>query len=263
MLLIVNADDFGYTSGVNWGILQAIDCGIVTSTSLMVNMPGTAEALEFFRFGRITAAGVHLCLTTGRPVSPPEEVSSLVDDQGFFKRKKELFSSPLDGGEIRREFWAQIKKARDAGIDITHLDTHHHVHTHPLVLEALADIAAECRLPVRACSEEIAGYLSRRGIPVVDIFCGSWYGENASEESFWQAVLEGLRRGACSMEIMTHPGLADEELRRLSSYAVERERELAILCRSSLKKRLRESGVVLGSYRDLIGLKGGPCPWRV
>lgn len=140
---------------------------------------------------------------------------------------------------------------------ITHLDTHHHVHEHPLVLEVLAELAVEYGLPVRATTAEMAGYLSRRGIPVVDFFWGSWYGGEATEEGFWEAVQEGLRRGVSFVEIMTHPGLVDEDLRRLSSYAVERERELAVLCRPSLKLRLRESGVVLGSYGDLAALRGG------
>ncbi|WP_027719166.1 carbohydrate deacetylase [Desulfovirgula thermocuniculi] len=257
MLLIVNADDFGYTPGVNRGIVQAVAFGMVSSVSLMVNMPGTEEALGLLRRGAVGACGVHLCLTAGRPVSPPQEVSSLVDGEGLFKKKEALFAAGFNVQEVRREFLAQIKKAREGGVLVTHLDTHHHVHEHPLVLGVLADLAVEYGLPVRATTAEVAGYLSRRGVSVVDFFWGSWYGGGATEEGFWEAVQEGLRRGARSMEIMTHPGLADGELRRLSGYALERERELAVLCRPSLKERLRESGVTLGSYRDLAGLKGG------
>lgn len=115
MLLIVNADDFGYTSGVNRGILQALACGVVSSTSLMVNMPGTGEAVRFIREGAVKACGLHLCLTAGKPVSPPQEVGSLVDGEGFFKKREVLLTTGFDAGEVRREFLAQIKKARDMG----------------------------------------------------------------------------------------------------------------------------------------------------
>ncbi|MGB9802470.1 MAG: carbohydrate deacetylase [Desulfofundulus sp.] len=251
MLLIVNADDFGYTVGVNRGIIKAMECGVVTSTSLMVNQPGTGDALAFLQQGMLETAGVHLCLTAGRPVSDPAAVPSLVDSRGRFKGKDALLSGHLNGEEVRREFIAQVEKVRMAGVRVSHLDTHHHVHAHPVILEALADVARSYGLPVRSLDPSMRGILARRGIPAPDCFCGHWFGEQVSAELFHRFVTAGLQGGARVMELMTHPGLVDEELRRRSSYTWQRERELAILCDPATREWLFEQGVKPGSYLDL------------
>ncbi|MBE3585413.1 MAG: carbohydrate deacetylase [Thermoanaerobacter sp.] len=253
MLLIINADDFGYTAGVNRGIIKAMECGAVTSTSLMVNQPGTGDALAVLRRGGLKAAGVHLCLTAGRPVCDPAEVPSLVDDRGWFKEKDALLSGLLNEEEVRKEFLAQVEKVRAAGVRISHLDTHHHVHSHPVILEALLDVARHYRLPVRSLDYSMRRRIRSRGIPTPDYFCGCWFDERVSGESFRRLVAAGLQNGAGVMELMTHPGMVDEELERRSSYTWQRERELAVLCDPDTRQWLLEQGVKPGSYLDLAG----------
>jgi hypothetical protein len=257
VLLIVNADDFGYTVGVNRGIIKAMECGVVTSTSMMANQPGTGDALAVLCRGGLKAAGVHLCLTAGRPLCDPAAVPSLVDGRGWFKKRDALLSGPLNGEEVRREFLAQVEKVRAAGVWVSHLDTHHHVHAHPIILEALLDVARCYGLPVRSLDSSMRQRLIRQGVPTPDYFCGDWFGEQVSGESFRRLVTAGVQSSAGVMELMTHPGIVDEELRQRSSYTWQRERELAILCDPGTREWLFDQGVKLGSYLDLAGFPPG------
>ncbi|MEW6447205.1 MAG: carbohydrate deacetylase [Bacillota bacterium] len=253
MLLIVNADDFGYTPGVNRGIVAAARCGVVRSVSLLPNQPGTAAALALVREGLLAGVGlgVHLCLTKGRPVSPPAAVPSLVGPGGAFKSRRELSAAPLVQHEVEREFCVQIQVLQSRGAKITHLDTHHHIHAHPVILEALIAVARDRRLPVRHLDPAMRDRFRRAGIVTTEHFCGSWFAVHATAEAFREFVAEGLRRGLRSMELMSHPGLADSELRRLSGYTREREAELAALCNPALREWLAEKGVQLGTYAEL------------
>jgi predicted glycoside hydrolase/deacetylase ChbG (UPF0249 family) len=254
MLLIVNADDFGYTSGVNAGITRAIACGLVTSVSVLPNQPGTTEALAMLRRGALpgVGVGVHLCLTKGRPLSPPEEIPSLTDKSGHFKGRRALLSGELSGEEVAREFFVQVELVRSYGIPLDHLDTHHHIHTHPVVLAALVKVAKSYGLAVRHLTPAMRAILEAAGVKTTAAFCGDWFAAEATLEAFTVFVANALRRGLSSLEIMTHPGYADRELARLSGYVAEREGELGVLCAPELKEWLRAMTVRLGAYADLL-----------
>lgn len=253
MLLIINADDFGFTSGVNRGIVEAVRCGLVKSVSLMVNQPGTAEAIEILRREEMSGIGVgiHFCLTKGRPVSTPEKIPSLVQPDGEFKLRQELFVETPVRKEVERELAAQIEKARTAGIQITHLDTHHHIHFRPVILSAVISVAYYYNLPVRNLGPAMRDRFRTEGVVTPDYCCLHWFADLATAEVFRELVLQGSRTTAGFMEMMTHPGRVDEDLRRLSGYTREREKELEILCNPALLCWLRENGVRLGTYRDI------------
>lgn len=254
MLLIVNADDFGYTPGVNAGITRAIACGLVTSVSVLPNQPGTTEALAMLRRGALpgVGVGVHLCLTKGRPLSPPEEIPSLTDKSGNFKGRRALLSGELSGEEVAREFFAQVELVRSYGIPLDHLDTHHHIHTHPVVLAALVKVAKSYGLAVRHLTPAMRAILEAAGVKTTAAFCGDWFAAEATLEAFTVFVANALRHGLSSLEIMTHPGYTDRELARLSGYVAEREGELGVLCAPELKEWLRAMTVRLGAYADLL-----------
>lgn len=140
--LIVNADDLGWTDGVNRGILAAFHRGIVTSASLLANGPAFAEAVKAAKAAPRLGVGVHLNLSDGSPVADRESVMSLLNDEGSFADgpqglllKRARRKLVLD--EVEEEWDAQIQKVRDAGIRPTHLDGHKHVH----MLPGLFDIA--------------------------------------------------------------------------------------------------------------------------
>ena len=140
--LILHADDFGETAEITAGICQAIEAGVVTSTSIMANMPGTEDALP-----RVPALadrasfGVHLNFCEGRPLT---RGASLVDEQGNFYGKRALFLRAVRGtlslAELEAEITAQIARIHDARIRISHVDGHKHLHQLPVVRNAVARV---------------------------------------------------------------------------------------------------------------------------
>ena len=140
--VIIHADDFGETVEITEGICRAITAGVVTSTSVMVNMPGTLEALRRVpQLAQQASFGVHLNLCEGRPLTPS---ASLTDADGGFLRKRVLAARALAGrlslAELESEVTAQISLLRDAGVRISHLDGHKHLHQLPIVCTAVANV---------------------------------------------------------------------------------------------------------------------------
>lgn len=260
MKLIVNADDLGLTAGVNHGILLGFSRGIVSSASLMVNQDGSDAAIEYLRSGLIPSAGVHLCISAGRPVSDPATVGSLVDEAGFFHRPRRLINRAPALADVVREFEAQINKALQRGVTVTHLDTHHHMQRHPVVLEALIQVARRYRLPVRHLEPEMRAHVRARGVATPDCFCGEWIGAAASLEGLLHTVAAARAAGHRVVELMTHPGLADTALGARSSYVAERQRELTVLCASEVKVWLKANGIELCDYAHVAEACGTPAP---
>lgn len=133
--LIVNADGFGISNIINRAILESIESGLVTSTSIMANMPGFEDAIMLLReHGALNSrVGVHLNVTTGYPLSPAiGDCPRFCNDNGRFiyDRKRWFFRlSHTEKRAVYAEMKAQIERVFDAGIIPTHLDSHHHLHT--------------------------------------------------------------------------------------------------------------------------------------
>lgn len=247
MNLIINADDLGVTAGVNQAILLCMRRGIVSSTSLMVNQDGTDAAIQYLRSGLIPRTGVHLCISAGRPLLPSSQIPSLVDKHGFFQRPSR-FGEINDPLHIEREFEAQVEKVLGSGVSISHLDTHHHIQRYPVVLEALITVAHRYDLPVRHLDPAMREQLRERGVATPDHFCGEWIGPAVSWENLYQMILGARDQGHQVVELMTHPGFADFALQTRSSYVVERQKELAILCAPETRDWLKSEGVTLCNY---------------
>jgi hopanoid biosynthesis associated protein HpnK len=161
-LAIINGDDFGFSHGVNQAIIKAHQEGILTSTSLMVTGDTFSEAVKLARQNPSLAVGLHLMLCCGKSVLPPAEIPHLVDENSYFP------SDSLVAGlryqfnsqarlELTKEIRAQLEKFRQTGLKLSHVDGHLHLHTHPVVLNILADLAPEweikfIRLPVEELS---------------------------------------------------------------------------------------------------------------
>ena len=141
--LIIHADDFGETQQITLGICEAIEAGIVTSASIMANMPATDFALHRARSLEDRASfGVHLTLCEGRPLTL---APTLMDAQGNFCSKRQLFLRSISGRlrvtEIEAEIGAQLARVADAGVHVSHLDGHKHLHQLPVVCNAVALVA--------------------------------------------------------------------------------------------------------------------------
>ncbi len=251
-LLIVNADDFNLTEGVSRGILEAHRHGIVTSTTVLVNLPGLVQRRDLAAEAPHLGLGLHLNLTFGPPVLPPSRVPSLVDAGGQFvhdRARPGLAGNPSD---VRAEWTAQIERFEAVfSRRPTHLDAHHHVHRHPRIFEVALDLAAGLGIPLRAITPEMAGRIRARGLPAVDRTVG-----DVGPEAFWNtarllAFLRDLPAGVT--ELICHPGRLDGAP-AASSYWKQREVELRALCDPQVKSILEAAAIPRISYAELAGV---------
>jgi predicted glycoside hydrolase/deacetylase ChbG (UPF0249 family) len=147
--LIINADDFGLTPGVNRAIAELHHAQALTSTTLMATGPAFDDAVAVAHANPTLGVGCHIVLTDGVPVSPPESISTLLGpDRKTFRPKlidfvQSLLRGKIQEAEIEREAAAQIQKLQLAGIQVTHLDTHKHTHLFPAVLRPLLRLAEQ------------------------------------------------------------------------------------------------------------------------
>jgi predicted glycoside hydrolase/deacetylase ChbG (UPF0249 family) len=151
--LIVNADDFGLTAGVNRGIVESSSDGVVSSTTLMANGPAFEDAVVAARSVPNLSVGCHVVLVDGTPVLPPDTVETLLAvrsaEPGKFYSSLSAFAARamlggFDRDQLVAEITAQIRKIQGAGIHVTHLDSHKHAHIFPEILIALLRAARIC-----------------------------------------------------------------------------------------------------------------------
>jgi predicted glycoside hydrolase/deacetylase ChbG (UPF0249 family) len=248
--LIVNADDFGRTPGVNAGVIDTHVRGIVTSATAMVLEPAAAAGIrEAGERAPNLSLGLHFALTGGgRPAASPSDVPHLAPD-GVFPRNREALPETLPAGEIAAELSAQIAAfERMAGRPPSHLDSHHHVALHPSVAPVFAAEARRRSLPVRAASDDARRALRGEGLRTPDRFVDAFYGAGATLETLAR-ILEELPDG--TTELMCHPGRPDVALRAGSTYADEREREIEVLCDPSLRLIAERRGIRLVGFERL------------
>lgn len=245
--LVVNADDFGRTLGVNDGILEAHQRGIVSSATLMVGFAAAADAARRSAAHPRLGIGLHVTLTGAGPTLPASRVPSLVGRDGRFPAKPEAIESP-SSADLRAEIGNQLEIFRNLiGRLPTHLDSHHHSHRHPAVLEAIIEVAREHGLPVRASSAAIARRLREAGIPTTGVFVERFFGDEAGLDVLLE-ILDGLPEG--SSELMCHPARVDDELRAGSSYTEPRARELDVLCAPQARERIERLGIRLATFDE-------------
>jgi hopanoid biosynthesis associated protein HpnK len=151
--LVINADDLGLTVGVNNGIFDAHDRGVLTSASVFANAAATGDALARALRRPSLGVGCHLTLVDGRPTLPAAHVPSLIEGDGRFRGSwKPFIVSCLLGRislrEVEQELTAQIERVRSAGLTITHLDAHKHVHAYPPIFAIVTRLAERFRIPV-------------------------------------------------------------------------------------------------------------------
>lgn len=242
--LVVTADDFGLTAGVNQGILEAHRRGIVTSTSLMVNAPAAAEAARLARECPTLSIGLHFVLTFGRPIGPLDEVRALVTPESVFPRLDSGVQGMAPPSAIRAELKAQIECfADELGGPPAHLDGHHHVHALAPVLEVIMEAARELRVPVRAPTAAVARRLAAAGVPSTGAFIDRFYGEGKIDFASLLEILERLEDG--QSELMCHPAREDPALAAISSYWRERPMELGTLTAPEARRAIERLGIEL------------------
>ena len=276
--LIINADDFGLTSGVNRGILQSHQNGLVTSATLMACGGKFAEAANLAAQAPRLSIGCHVVLVDGTPVSDPDSISTLVVNSRFRDRLTNFAllaaGGRLDPEQIEAEVTAQIRKLQSAGVNVSHLDSHKHTHMFPVVLKGILRAAKACgvgairnpfeplifatarhwkrqfqlrlmrrfRASFRAALEEV-------GVVTPDGCIGIAATGGLTAQTF-RGLIEHLPEG--TWEFVSHPGYNDAELDQVQTrLRASREKEMAILTSSEAREALDKAGVELISYWDL------------
>ena len=284
--LIVNADDLGWTNGVNRGIVESFHHGIVTSTSLLANGTAFADGVQAAGSAPGLGVGVHLNLSDGPPVADPDTVTSLLNDKAEFAGGPERLllrraRRRLLLDEVEREWDAQIQRVRDAGVEPTHLDGHKHVHMLPGLFEIALRLAkrhgigairvsleaSNLRAAIASGAEQNARVVmkqgvqarglkllardareqaERAGISTADYFCGIAQTGELTREGVAQ-FLKSVPEG--TTELMCHPGYADAALEKTPTRLQDsRQTELQILTDTGIRNLVASQGIRLIDY---------------
>jgi predicted glycoside hydrolase/deacetylase ChbG (UPF0249 family) len=284
--LVINADDLGFTSGVNQAIVKSHMSGIVTSATLMANGRAFSEVKELAKQLPNLSIGCHIVLIDGEPVLPPARVLSLTQSGRFRGSLKTFaaraFAGRLDPDEIAAEGKAQIQKVHAAGVCLSHFDTHKHTHIFPKVLRPLLLAAAECgiravrnpfgpRFPlrpsellkrpnlwtrwaeVRALGSCFAGKfrkaVQREGFVTTDGTLGIEV-TGTLDETLFTTIASNVPEG--TWEFVCHPGFNDSDLQSANTRLREsREVELRVLTLPRAREIVARQGIELISYWDL------------
>jgi predicted glycoside hydrolase/deacetylase ChbG (UPF0249 family) len=227
--LIVNADDFGLSHGVNQGIIRAHEHGIVTSASLMVREAAAVEAAECARNNARLSVGLHL------------DLGEWIYREGQWTAKYQVVPAN-DEGAIAAEVSRELEAFRRLlGRNPTHLDSHQHVHRNEPVLSIFRRQAQELSVPLRSFSTQVR-------------YCGDFYGQTGEGAPYPVGIsLEGLLKTLSNLpagftELGCHPG-NDEQLD--SVYRLERKREVEVLCDPRVREAVGAMGITLCSFTEL------------
>ena len=227
--LVVNADDFGMTDGINAGVMEAHKHGIVTSASLMVKQPKAREAAALAATDERLGLGLHIDLAEWEPAEGGwQQIYARVDLD--------------DPAQVATEIAEQVEQfMRLVGREPDHLDSHQHVHLEGHARNESIRVARDLGVPLRGIDSRVA-------------FCREFYGQQRRSEPYPEGItVANLLRLIDAMpsgwtELMCHPGFAHDVR---SVYARERETELATLCRPELSGELATKSVVLRSFSEL------------
>ena len=242
--IIINADDFGLSNSVNMGIIQLIAQGIVTSTSLFLNLPGFELGLAIAKSLPQLSVGIHLNLTYGSPLLPLSVVPSLADAQGKFVNKKWVLWHGKSE-DMEREFRAQIERFLATGIPPTHLNTHHNLHEDLRVLEIIIPLLKEYKIPaLRRLHPDI---LASQGIATTDYCIQKEFWRDNNPRHF-KSMLKGLPSGVT--ELVCHPGYVDQATQAISPWTWQREKELAFFTNKKTLKIIKDCGAQLISFHQ-------------
>lgn len=283
--LICNADDFGMTQPITDAILDCHEKGIVSSTTLMANMPDAERACRLAQDYPRLGVGVHLTLTQGRPVLSPEQVPDLVGENGDFLpvhvQIQRMWRETHLGEQVEKEYLAQIQRARDLGIEPTHCDSHHGSHKRPVTLKAM--LAAIAKSNVGRARTHLGFYWTAPNAPLTlklrrmflnlrasrNVLGRIWIHRqirshgirtpdrmiaterllpaDGTEIELLCRAIHGLSEGIS--ELITHPSYPDET--DTTRYAQRRLLDRQLVTDPAVLETLQSSGVQLINFRDV------------
>jgi hypothetical protein len=237
MQVIFHGDDFGLTSGVNEGVIQAFQYGVLASTSIIAGGQAVDEAIEMAKTHPGLDVGIHLVLSDEKPLQKSSSLSCRQFSGGRFPSRQRLLLSLINGQitaqQAEKEWRAQIEKILTAGIPVSHLDSHQHVHLYPYLFPLAVRLGIEYNIPfIRSCIMDpilsiknrkrlldylilkcwIAGYVSNvrirplKSIPSI----GFQHAGGRLDQNILINILKILyKKSYSAVEVMLHPGTGD------------------------------------------------------
>lgn len=276
--IIMNADDFGRHDRINEAVEQAAMHGCLRSATLMPGGKAFDGAVQVARRCPSLGVGIHFTLANGFPVLPAKEIPSLVTEEGVFHDDYMVFLKRFMRGlirlsEVRSELSAQLGKMKQAGLELTHVDSHQHLHHVPGILGIVLDLAESAgihalrishthvfdgdlgslgqlvgRLGLGSLSRYAARTARKRGFFMPDHFAGIVAGEAVSEE-YLDRFIDHLAEG--TTEVMMHPGTDNAALQRDCLWQHDFEAELHALTSPRILKKLEARGIATVNFSSL------------
>jgi len=266
-LLIVHADDLGMAHSINSASIRGLESGLVSSASIMIPCPWLPEIAAYARAHPEADLGLHLTLTSEwslyrwGPVLPKTSVPSLLDQSGYLYHLEDEAAAHIDVKEAEAEIRAQIARARDLGIQPTHLDSHMGtLYQSKALFETLLRVARENKLPVRVSKEwfSSASFMPALLAPddiVLDRTISIEPSVTAADWArFYTDAIKGLQPGVTDM--IVHLAFADEEMKGIAfahpNWGAEwRQRDFEFVTSEAFRKLLRETNVKLITWREI------------
>lgn len=288
--LIVNADGFGFTRGINRGIAEAVARGVVTSISVNSNYEAIDELPAFTaRFPQVSV-GVHLNPVVGPPIADPASIPSLLGADGQFLGGREftrrLLLGRVERGELTHELRLQIQRVAAMGVRVSHLDSHQNRHLYPryfgvflALLEeqgircmrthahfALAESAQPAsdrrsyylrhpnRFVTHATARAEMALARRRGALMCDRLMSTSHTGDKAVQARWSQLLRNVPFGWS--EVYCHPAFPDDELRRYATYVEPRREEIDVMTSDETRLEIERNGIALSTFHDLARARG-------
>jgi chitin disaccharide deacetylase len=272
--LIVHADDAGMSHSVNLATIEALEKGVVTSTSILVPCPWFAEFADYARKHPERDYGVHLTLTSEwelyrwGPVAPRDKVPSLVDPQGYLWRDNDSVVANARLSEAEIELRAQIERARQFGVPLSHLDTHMGtLLCRPDLLEVYVNLGMEYKLPImftrqatdprhqviypglRGHAQQVLDALDRNRMPVLQSVI--MYYQDGVHATRAQRYLDAFRRLPEGVsELIVHCGVANTELEAITTSAKLRDSDRRFVTDPKVRAELESLGIALTNWKE-------------
>lgn len=278
MQILPNADDFGRHVLINSAVAKAVERGCLRSATLMPGGKAFDDAVDVAKSHPELGVGIHLTMVNGFPVCDPKDIPSLVTEEGVFLDDYTLFVKAFLKGKIRlddvrRELMAQAEKMGKTGLDLTHVDSHQHMHVLPGIFDIALDAAESLhinavRIPrsplFTGFSGSIGQLIGRTGLATLadlagmrakhrhfrtpDHFAGIVAGE-AVHEGHFRNILDHLKSG--TTEIMMHPGVDNRILVKDTLWDHDFEAEYHALTSPAILKRIRDKNIRVVNFGDI------------
>lgn len=276
--LIINADDFGRHELINRAVEKSFLEGCLKSATIMAGGKFFDDAVKISKKNPSLGVGIHFTLANGYPVLPPEKIPSLVTDDGIFHENyvvflKKYLQGKISLDEIKIELAAQLEKVQRARINLTHFDSHQHLHHFPGIIEIVLDLAESAKISKMRVSnskifdgklDSVGKFIGRLGLSSLakfaankahkknfstpEHFAGIVAGESVSE-NFMENLILSLQEG--TTEVMLHPGTDNKILRDYCEWDHDFEEELNAVTSKKILNLLEEKNISVINFKNL------------